>query len=244
MEWRGSMLPHFEMKGGESILVSQTSESKTALRSVPTHWSQFRGPERDGIAPSQGIELNWSASPVLRWKVPAGEGHSSIITFGQSVITMEQDGPDELIVATSLDDGKTLWKYAENTLGRTWRSRSATPTLSDGKLYALFSDGSLFVWKRVPANLCGKPKPWVKSMNSRNGTLLLASGLERLVIVTPGGEEGGSSLSNRIRKAGLEVRLPRRAFTCLLPADSSGHRQLITAVSGKVASLDRVRETL
>ena len=28
---------------------------------------------------------------------------------------MEQDGPDELIVARSLDDGKTLWKYALKT---------------------------------------------------------------------------------------------------------------------------------
>ena len=140
------MLPHLEFGKEKPTLALQTGERKSALRKLTTDWSQFRGPERDGIAPAQGIELNWSASPLLRWKVPSGEGHSSIITFGQSVITMEQDGQEELVIARSLDDGQTLWKHSLKTRWDDFMSGvgpRSTPTLSDGKLYALYSDGSL-----------------------------------------------------------------------------------------------------
>ena len=238
------MLPHFEMKGRESVLATQTSESETALRSVPTHWSQFRGPERDGIAPPQGIELNWSASPVLRWKVPAGEGHSSIITFGQSVITMEQDGPDELIVARSLDDGKTLWKYALKTRWGDFMSGvgpRSTPTLADGKLYALFSDGSLVCLEAGS----GKPLWKTKTVGEKHefpewGLSCSPLVWKDLVIVTPGGDQGAvqafqTGSGKPVWKSAFQgegVYLSPSALTLL------DTEQLITAVSGKVASLD------
>ncbi|SVD49194.1 uncharacterized protein METZ01_LOCUS402048, partial [marine metagenome] len=65
------MIPHFGIKGDEQALDSQPDEKRSNLRSVSADWSQFRGPTRDGIAPAQGITLNWSSAPVPRWKVSA-----------------------------------------------------------------------------------------------------------------------------------------------------------------------------
>ncbi|MDC0158037.1 hypothetical protein OAK38_09775, partial [Verrucomicrobia bacterium] len=146
VEWRGSMLPHLGIKGKESEIASQSVGERPQLRNVSSGWPQFRGPNRDGVAPVQGTEINWSNAPLLRWRVSAGEGHSSIITFGQSVITMEQDGPEELVIARSLKDGNILWKHAVKTRWGDFMSGvgpRSTPTLFAGKLYALFTDGSL-----------------------------------------------------------------------------------------------------
>ena len=98
------MLPHLGITGKESEIVSQPVGESPQLRNVSSGWPQFRGPNRDGVAPTQKTEINWSKAPLLRWRVSAGEGHSSIITFGQSVITMEQDGTEELVIARSLKD--------------------------------------------------------------------------------------------------------------------------------------------
>ena len=238
------MLPHLEFGKEKPTLALQTGERKSALRNLTTDWSQFRGPERDGIAPAQGIELNWSASPLLRWKVPSGEGHSSIITFGQSVITMEQDGQEELVIARSLDDGQTLWKHSLKTRWDDFMSGvgpRSTPTLSDGKLYALYSDGSLVCLD------AGSGKPlWETKTVGINHEFpewgLSCSPLiwKDLVIVTPGGELGAvqayqADSGKTAWKSALHgegVYLSPSALTLL------DTEQLITAVSGKIASLD------
>ena len=78
--------------------------------------------------------------------MPCGEGHSSIITFGKRVITLEQEGNQEVLIARSLDDGRTLWKVAETTRWQDSMSGigpRSTPTLHQGKIYTLFSNGRL-----------------------------------------------------------------------------------------------------
>ena len=70
------MLPHLELK--KTTLALQTGERKLPKK-LTTDWSQFRGPERDGSLPS-GNRIKLVGFPLLRWKVPSGEGHSSIIT--------------------------------------------------------------------------------------------------------------------------------------------------------------------
>ena len=72
--------------------------------------------------------------------------HSSIITSGKLAITMEQDQDQEILIARSFDDGVEVWRLAEKTKWHDMLSGTgprSTPTLHNGKIYALFSNGQL-----------------------------------------------------------------------------------------------------
>jgi outer membrane protein assembly factor BamB len=238
------MIPHLGIKGEEQSRDSQPEEKRSSLRNVSTDWSQFRGPSRDGVAPDQRIDLNWGSPPVLRWKIPAGEGHSSIVTFEQSVITMEQDGQEELVIARSLDDGKTLWQHAAKTRWGDFMSGvgpRSTPTIEDGKLYALFTDGSLACLEAGSGKRLWKTKVVGEDHEFPEWGLSCSPLVwNDLVIVTPGGEKGAARAyrTNSGELAwssdfhGEGVYLSPSIITLL------GQEQVITAVSGKIASLD------
>ena len=238
------MIPHIEVESDQLAKESQPVQNQPSLREVASDWTQFRGPDRDGVAPDQKTTLNWNSSPVLRWKTPAGEGHSSIITFGDSVITMEQDGQEELVIARSLDNGKTKWKHAVRTKWDDFMSGvgpRSTPTITDGKLYAVFTDGSLvcleagsgkLLWQTMIVSEVHDFPEWGLSFSPLVWN--------DLVIVTPGGEDSAArayrtdsgELAWSSDFHGEGVYLSPSVMNLL------GREQLITAVSGKIAFID------
>jgi outer membrane protein assembly factor BamB len=244
MEWRGGMVPHLEIEKDQLANENQPVQNQSSLREVASDWTQFRGPNRDGVAPDQKTSLNWNSPPILRWKTPAGEGHSSIITFENSVISMEQDGQEELVIARSLDNGITKWKHAVKTRWDDFMSGvgpRSTPTIADGKLYAVFTDGSLVCLE------AGSGKLVWQTMIVSEGHDFPEWGLSfsplvwnDLVIVTPGGED---SAALAYRKDSGELAWSS-AFhgegVYLSPSVMNllGREQLITAVSGKIAFLN------
>ena len=161
---------------------------------------------------------------------------------------MEQDGREELVIARSLDDGQTLWKYALKTRWDDFMSGvgpRSTPTLSDGKLYALYSDGSLVCLDAGS----GKPLWETKTVGINHefpewGISCSPLIWKDLVIVTPGGDQGAvqafqAGLGKPVWKSALHgegVYLSPSALTLL------DTEQLITAVSGKIASWIRPPE--
>src|SRR3954447_15934291 len=57
-----------------------------ACAPAPDHWSQWRGPLANGVAPHANPPIHWSETNNVRWKIPLpGKSHSSPIIFGDSV---------------------------------------------------------------------------------------------------------------------------------------------------------------
>src|SRR5262245_24934177 len=77
-----------------------------------TDWSQWRGPNRDGVSTESGLLKDWSAGgPPLAWSVSGlGEGYASVSVSGQRIFTTGDKGDSSYVVALNLADGKTLWK--------------------------------------------------------------------------------------------------------------------------------------
>jgi outer membrane protein assembly factor BamB len=104
-------------------------------------WVGFRGPRRDGRAPRQaGTKL------VKLWERPVGPGWGSVSGAGELLFTQEQRPEGDAVVCYDLEVGKTRWTHAEgegHSDPQGGPGPRATPTLHQGKVYALGGDGVL-----------------------------------------------------------------------------------------------------
>ena len=110
-------------------------------------WPAFRGPGRDGKQTGVIFRDDWQSTPPKEvWRIPVGPAWSSFVVAGERLFTQEQRGDNEAVVCYDASDGKQVWEFTRPS--RFFESLGglgprATPTLSEGSLYALGAAGSL-----------------------------------------------------------------------------------------------------
>lgn len=145
-------------EGGDSYntpaLASTTMRSALLLGlaslSLAADWPQWRGPTRDGVWREKSFPDRLPATLKTAWKQPIGGGYGGVAVRGGRVFVQDrQTSPREVERVVCLDaaTGKPLWehacpvRYGKLDYGNGPR---ATPTVHDGKVYALGALGHLF----------------------------------------------------------------------------------------------------
>ncbi len=112
-----------------------------------TDWPQWRGPNRDGKSPDRGLLREWpEGGPPLAWRADGiGAGFSSVSVSDGRLFTMGDLDERQYVFSLSVEDGSVLWK---TEVGQGWEhdypGPRSTPTISEGHLYLLTTDGVLF----------------------------------------------------------------------------------------------------
>ena len=161
-------------------------------------WPQFLGPQRNGISGEKGLIDQWPVGGFPdHWRVQLGEGMAGIAVSGKNLVTLYQDQASQFVVCLDTRDGSTKWQTPvapryQNSMGHGPR---ATPSIVDGKVYALTGEGILaaldlktgqLIWSQNPqAEMRAKPAEYGMS-----GSPLVVG--DQVIINTNPGNSGHS----------------------------------------------------
>lgn len=216
VEVTGSMVPSFAFRWGWlspdhrlGRLALIPPQPIDVVTTTADDFPQFLGPERSCWIPGPEFGRDWSKqTPKLVWKQSIGAGWSAFSAVNGYAVTMEQRGAEEWVTCYEIATGKPVWGHAiearhENPLGGV--GPRATPTIHQGRVYALGATGVLrcldgatgkLLWsddlrKRYgvdrSATFTGTPLDELLVQWGRSGSPLI---VDNLVIVPGGGPAG------------------------------------------------------
>ncbi len=168
---------------------------------------QFLGPNRDVSVDAVTLDPDWSGSPPeMLWRQPIGAGWSGFAVVNGYAVTQEQRSELELVTCYRLETGELMWSYAvENRFESVVAGIGprATPTIDEGIVYALTSNGTLValdgargesIWQQDLSAAYGlTPETEVSTIvyGRANSPLIFGN----LVIVPAGGDPRGRTVS-------------------------------------------------
>ena len=204
-------------------------------------WSQFRGPDRNGISRETGLLRKWPAGgPKVRWSVPVTQGYAAAAIVGGRVYHHDYDEAKSewCVNCRSLADGKLIWQFREAREIRPNHAITRTVPAVDSRfvcsldpkavLHCLDVKTGKQIWRK---SLVTEYKSTIPSWYNGQNPLQEA---DRLIVAT-----GGAAIMVALDKAtGKEIwRTPNTANPGNLgnPAGyMMSHSSVMTAVLGGV----------
>jgi outer membrane protein assembly factor BamB len=222
------------------------ANATAARASVAGDYPEFLGATRNGAVAGVRIADDWAARPPKQvWRRPIGAGWSGFAVSGGVVVTQEQRGNREMVVAYSLADGSPRWSHGdeahyESTIAG--EGPRATPTISGGRVFTLGSTGLLncldletgkAIWRRdIAADNDSPPPEWGRSSSPLT--------VDDLVVVSAGGPSGRSLVAYQREsgepawRAGDDLA----SYSSPVVATLAGVRQIVVLNQSSVAGHD------
>ena len=206
-------------------------------------WTNYRGPERAGEYLG-AIRTDWSEGLEPMWREPVGGGYASFSIAEGRLYTIEQRHDEEVVAAYDLWSGRELWTdswvaYFRESMGGD--GPRATPTWSDGFVYALGATGEL---RKLDAS--DGSVVWRTNILDDAGAANLTWGMaasplvvDGMVIVNPGGGRGASFVAYEVESGKPVWRSldDGAAYTAPMIATLTGQRQLLVMSAKRLMGL-------
>ena len=221
-------------------------------------WPQWRGPTRDGRSGETGLLAEWPADgPPLAWSTEGlGGGYSSLSIVGGRIHTMGDIGDTQYVLALDAETGEQLWKTA---IGPRWEDQfggpRATPTVSDGRVYAMGTQGDLLcldaadgreIWRRHMVDDFGGDL--MKAMGTTDWKYAESPLVDGdRVLVTPGSNDAmvvalDAATGEEIWRAGIpelgEAGADGAGYSSIVISEGGGVRQYVQLVGRGLIGLE------
>ena len=183
---------------GHSVPLDQTTEDD---------FPQFLGPTRTASIDRLSLARDWTKQPPRQlWEHSIGAGHSGFVVVNGFAVTMEQRGDEELVTCYDALTGDAKWSHAVNARHATVLGGigpRSTPTINEGRVYALGATGVLrcldgsngkLLWTRDIMAECGTSVA-EDLENVYWGRAASPLVVDNLVIVPGGGPNAGPWIS-------------------------------------------------
>ena len=213
-------------------------------------WSQWRGPNRNGVVPQAAAPAQWPANFDRAWQVQVGEGYSSPVLAGGRVFVHTRQDPKEIVTAIDAASGKVAWRqeytapYEKNQYARAMgKGPNATPLVTGGRVFTLGTTGLLVAWDEATGKQHWQ-KDYSKSVDFSKlfcGTAaspLLAHGL--VVVQTGSDIHGGyiAGLDPATGAAKWEWKGPGPGYASPVLIDVGGTSQIVTLTNQSILGID------
>ncbi|MFW6065187.1 MAG: PQQ-binding-like beta-propeller repeat protein [Planctomycetota bacterium] len=213
-----------------------------------TDWSQFRGPGRDGVAPS-GVELarDWpDGGPEVLWRVDLGEGYAAAATRGGKAYLLDYDQQDkaDVLRCLNLDSGKDIYQRSVPVeILRNHGMSRTTPAVSEQfvvtigpKCHVMCLDAETgeYIWGIDMVDRYGtKVPPWYAGQCPlvEDGKVILAPAGDD-VLLTAIDAESGEVVWETPNRFGWNM-----THSSVMPMEVSGTRMYVYCGSGGVVGV-------
>lgn len=196
-------------------------------------WNQFRGPKRDNLSQETGLLNEWPAGgPELLYTATGlGEGYSTVAVVGELLYTMGNVDGGEQMIALNRENGEIVWKARNGNEYQEGQGNGprGTPTVVDGKVYALGGNGDLGCYDANTGEAV-----WRKNILNEFGGSNIVWGISESVLVdegkvicTPGG--------NRATVVALKAETGEVEWVSRVPeSPQAGYASPVIATVGRV----------
>jgi outer membrane protein assembly factor BamB len=216
-----------------------------------SHWTNFRGPDRDGHYRQRPVRTDWGSALTPRWKQPVGGGYGSFAIAGGRAFTIEQRGNRELAAAYDVRTGRELWTSA-------WDAQfsgspggggpRATPTWDEGRVFALGASGEFRAIDAATGRTLWRTNILADAgaANTDHGASASPLVVDNTVVVLPGGSNGQSVVAYD-RQSGKRVWSAlddRSAYSSPMLVTLAGVRQILAHTESRLVGLSPENGTL
>lgn len=231
------------------ITLTLTATANATVASGNSDWTQWRGPNRDGLVRDAAIPRVWPKELKEEWKVTVGIGHSTPVVANNKIYVFARQGEEEVLLCLDSATGKEIWRSSQpiayemhNAAKGHGKGPKSTPVLNNRTVCTLGITGVLschdalsgkLKWRREFSKQFPKTSPLF-------GTAMSPLMLDGQVIAHVGGHDKGALIAFDEETGAIKWsnETDGPAYSSPIVVNLAGTRQLVTFMQKDFVGID------